>query len=151
MKNSINRIGILSAVTLIASVLALVVSFVVGGAPRVSQADAVTGTGNYTLLNSAGVTGTVTGTEYYSQYWGSGDCYSIYVASSGAQTATVILQHSPDTVAWVTSVTYAQQTSAGANFTRSQLYGAYTRAIAQISGTNPLTVSVKCALKNVEQ
>lgn len=128
------------------------VSLLLGGMfttpPRAAQSETIIGTRSATLLTSNGITTTTTADDTYTQFFGTGDCYSNYVSAVSPATMTVALQHSPDTVNWVTTGSFAQQTAAGSVFTRVTLYGAYIRAVATVSNTNAMTLTVKCVLKN---
>lgn len=152
MKNDMKRYGIVAVLL----VFGLAVAGLLGALPgaKPTKAESVVGYNNIVLVSAVNVTSTVTGTLADTRYYGIGDCYSIYDASTTTpQTVTVKTQHSADGAAgtWVDSWTASQQTGAGVQFSRTTMYGQFTRAIVQVSGINPLTLTVRCAVKNTQQ
>lgn len=139
------RVRIVSALV----AFALVVAAILGVAVHqpASTAGAFSTWNSFLIASGNGVTGTVTGTlQTGMTAYDVADCYSNYVGASGANTMTVVIYHSDNTGS-VLLHTYSQQSSAGSLFTRTIPYGRGLYAIAQISGTNPLTFSVRCIAK----
>jgi hypothetical protein len=132
----------------------LIVAAVLGAAfitpPAQTAAESIIGSKSATLVTSLGATTNVTTDAAYTQFYGTGDCYSTYVAAVSPATATVTLYHSADGSNWVAGTSMTAQSSAGTVHTRTVLYGAYTRAIIAPSNTNAMTMTVKCVWKNTE-
>src|SRR5512137_2408112 len=101
-----------------------------------------------TLYSGESVTAAVTGTAAAKpQDFGIGDCYQI-VDATDATTVTGYLQHSPDGTNWSTAYTYPAAITDGVAFTRTAMYGDYTRYWASVATTNPVTITLKCVVKD---
>lgn len=102
----------------------------------------------YTLLTSNGITQTANGTGVRIAGYDFADCFEV-VDATLVQTATVALQASADGTNYVTVLSYSSATTDTATFTRTAIYGEYFRAaVTSLGNTNPVTVSVRCVMKN---
>lgn len=145
MKIQSNRSKILGGLVAFAIVVAAVLGLAVNQPAK--QAGAFSTWNSFILASGNGVTSTVTGAlQTGMTTYDVADCYSNYVSASAANTMTVAIYHG-DNTGTVLLYTYAQQTSAGSLFTRTIPYGRGLYAVATISGTNPITFSVRCIAK----
>lgn len=104
-----------------------------------------------TLISSNGITQSTTYTaNLYSLYYGVADCYALYDFTL-AQTVTVKMQHAIDTNNYFDLITLPAVITDGNYFTTTAIYGRYLRAVATLDTDNPVTISLKCALKNRTQ
>lgn len=108
----------------------------------------------YTLLTSNGVTATTggsvsaVGTGVRVAGYDFADCYATFDATD-SQTATLALQGSNDGTNYASLATFAAQSADTTIFTRTAIIGEYFRAnITTLGSSNPITVSVKCVMKN---
>ncbi len=150
----VNKLNmLLSGVLAGALLVALAVGFAVTPAPKATQADSIIGTRSIVLIESNGsVATTVNGDAYYTQFYGSADCFSVWISGplvAGAPpTVTNKLQVSADASNWADLIGFTAQTTASVVLTRTALAGAYLRNVATVGSTAPVTFSVKCVLKN---
>ncbi len=144
-----NRVTVARVVLTLAIVLAA--SFGVGRVLTVQAQDptpqTVGGWASYLLYSGNGVTAGANGTGKVTADYGVGDCYSIVDATLN-QTVTVALQSSPDNSNWNTTYTYAATSADSVTFTRTTMYGQYTRATTTLGTANPVTVTVRCIAKD---
>lgn len=147
---SIKRTGALGALIAFTLIVAAVLGAAFITPPAQTAAETVTSTKSATLVTSLGATTNVTTDAQYTQFYGTGDCYSIYVSAVSPATATATLYHSADGSNWVAGTSFTAQSSAGTVHTRTVLYGAYTRAIIVPSNSNAMTMTIKCVWKNTE-
>lgn len=102
----------------------------------------------YALLYSGnGITESKTGSAVYTGGYASADCYSVVDVTS-AQTVTAIISHSMDASNWVTWNSYTAASADGTSFTTTVPYGTYMRASASLAGSNAVTVTIRCVLKD---
>lgn len=99
------------------------------------------------IYQGNGITATATGNAVGTLGYSLADCYSI-VDVTNAQTVTVVISHSADASNWVTWNSFTAVSADGTAFTTSVPYGAYLRATAGLGGSNPVTVTVRCVLKD---
>lgn len=155
MKQKIAVIAIsLLAVAAIALVLA-------GSLPtRTAQASKVEGYAQYTWGPYNGIITTQTGTGKVTADYGTLECY-MTVDVSDTQTVTLQLEHSPNNVVWAdepvwqfaTNVLavvtdFADVSADETSFAIAVAYGQYTRPVITLGTANPVTVTLRCVLKD---
>ncbi len=99
------------------------------------------------LYTGNGITESKTGSAVYTGGYASADRYSIVDVTS-AQTVTTILSHSVDSTNWVTDKTFTAVSADGTSFTTTVPYGLYLRATVYLAGSNAVTPTVRCVLKD---
>ena len=144
MNHMKRSLALLAAIAIVAAAFALTVAPVVRAQDPSPQT--VGGYATYLLYSGNGITATVNGTGKVTADYGVADCYTI-VDETDVQTVTIALQSSPDNTNWNTTYTYADVTADGVAFTRTVLYGYYTRAGITLGGANPVTVTVRGTAK----
>ena len=135
----------------------VVLALLVGVFAMVSQASAsgtyppahtVQSYARYTLLTSNGITQAVNGTGVRVAGYDYADCFGVFDVTA-SQTATLALQASADGTNYVALATFTAQTTDTVVATRTAVLGEYFRAaVTTLGSANPVTVSVKCVMKN---
>lgn len=156
-----NRKTALATIVGFVATFALIISAVfAGGVSQPAQtatAESVWQFRYVTLATNTGTTATtVTGTGLETAYYGTADCFVTYVsgtAVAGASfvTATYALQTSLDNVNFATSLTFPAVITPSTIFTRTPLYGGYTRAVLTAGNTTAVTSTLKCKLIQSQQ
>lgn len=100
-----------------------------------------------TLYSGNGITTSATGSAVRTSGYANAECYSIVDVTS-AQTVTAIISHSADAQNWVTLSTFTAVSADGTAFTTTYPYGEYLRASASLAGSNAVTPTVRCVLKD---
>lgn len=95
-----------------------------------------------------GVTASVSTTAQALGNYGVQDCYA-YLDVTSSQTVTAIIQHAFASGNWVNGSTILNATTADTvTFVQLPVYGNYQRVAFTLGGSNPVTASVQCKLKN---
>ena len=100
-----------------------------------------------TLVSGSGITTSQTGSAVRTSGYANAECYSIVDVTS-AQTVTAIISHSADAQNWVTLHSFSAVSADGASFTPTVPYGEYLRATVNLGGSNAVTPTVRCVLKD---
>ena len=100
-----------------------------------------------TLYSGNGITTSATGSAVRTTGYSNADCYSIVDVTS-AQTVTAIISHSADAQNWVTLHTFSAVSADGTSFTPTLTYGEYLRVTVNLGGSNAVTPTVRCVLKD---
>lgn len=116
-------------------------------APEGAPQAALKNTKTVLLYQGNGITESKTGSAVYTGGYASADCYSVIDVAS-AQTVTMIISHSADAQNWVTNNTFTAVSADGTAFTNTVPYGLYFRASASLAGSNAVTVTERCVLKD---
>jgi len=135
------------ALLMITAVLAALPIGSAQAGPEAAPAGALKTTRAVLLYTGNGITESKTGSAVYTGGYASADCYSIVDVTS-AQTVTTILSHSVDATNWVTDKTFTAVSSDGTSFTTTVPYGLYLRATVYLAGSNAVTPTVRCVLKD---
>jgi len=80
--------------------------------------------------------------------YGRADCYQTVDVAS-AQTVTTTLQHSVDNSNWINGQVLTVQTADGTVYLTTLITGTYLRASIDLFNTNPVTPTIKCAVKDL--
>lgn len=116
-------------------------------APADAPQAALKNTKTVLLYSGNGITEAKTGSAVYTGGYASAECYSIVDVTS-AQTVTAIISHSADATNWVTWNTFSAVSADGTSFTTTVPYGLYFRASVTLGGSNAVTPTIRCVLKD---
>lgn len=116
-------------------------------APAAAPAAALKNTRTILLYSGSGITASANGSAVYTGGYAGADCYNTIDVGS-AQTVTMIISHSVDAQNWVTGNTFTAVSADGTAFTNTVPYGLYFRAAASLAGSNAVTVTARCVLKD---
>lgn len=141
----INLINRLLTVLLVAGLLLTLTGAALADDPAPQS---VTYYSELTLYSGNGITSSPTGMgSNKPEGFGVQDCYQILDVTLN-QTVTGKIESSPDNVNWFTHHIFAAVSADNVAFTRTTIYGAYQRYAATLGTTNPVTVSLKCVVKD---
>lgn len=148
MKQITLRMMLTLSVALLMVTGALLAATRANAAPEYPPEHSLQSYARYTLLTSNGITQTVNGTGVRVAGYDFADCFGVFDVAL-AQTATLALQGSADGISYVTLAAFEAQSSDSVVATRTAVLGEYFRAaVTTLGSANPVTVSVKCVVKN---
>lgn len=137
---------LVSALVMLALILAVLPLGEAAAKPEAAP-QAIKTTRTVLLYSGSGITAAATGSAVYTGGYAGADCYNTIDVGS-AQTVTMIISHSADAQNWVTGNTFTAVSADGTAFTNTVPYGLYFRAAASLAGSNAVTVTARCVLKD---
>ena len=148
-----NTLRIKTLLTLIVAVLMIGAVFTVlpiglaSAKPEAAPQDTLRIVKQVTLYAGSSITTNQTGSAVRTTGYSNAECYSIVDVTS-AQTVTAIISHSADATNWVTLHSFTAVSADGTSFTPTLAYGEYLRASVTLGGSNAVTPTVRCVLKD---
>ncbi len=138
---------LVSALVMLALIVAMLPMNSVAAKPDTATQDVQRIVKQVVLYSGNGITTAQTGSAVRTTGYTNAECYSIVDVTS-AQTVTAIISHSADAQNWVTLNTFAAVSADGTSFTPTLAYGEYFRASVTLGGSNAVTPTIRCVLKD---
>ncbi len=138
---------LLSALVMLALIAAVLPLNSASAKPEASPQGTLRIAKQVVLYSGNGITTAQTGSAVRTTGYANAECYSIVDVTS-AQTVTAIISHSADAQNWVTLHTFSAVSADGTSFTPTLTYGEYLRASVTLGGSNAVTPTIRCVLKD---
>ena len=140
----------ISIVIVVVAVLSVLLSLaLISSQPAPAQAQSTGSWATYVLRSgTTSITADANTSGFNVVDYGRADCYQT-VDITSATNVTTTLQHSSDNSNWVDGATLTVQTADGTVQYTTGITGSYLRASIDVMNSNPVTPTIRCILKDV--